>query len=258
MAIPTFPSLGQVLQDSVPELEGIRVDERLGAAVPGDLRLVDQGAETTTIASWFGDGKPVVLVLYYSDCPMLCSLVLNGLSNAVRRVGLVPGTDYRIVTVSINPDETVERVRMSQERFAGGFPSETRATAWRFYKSDSLDIARLSDAVGFRFRRVPSTGEFAHPAVVMVLTPEGTVSRYLYGIDYQPRDLRLALVEASRGKVGSAGDKLILYCFHYDPDAKGYKLMARNLMKLGGVAMLAVVVGMLGLMWVRELTGAKT
>ena len=226
--------LAQPVLDTIPELQGMGVDEHYGARLPLSLPLVNDEGDTVSLGDYFSGGKPVLMSLYYSDCPMLCSLVLTGLGAAVKQVGLKAGGDYRILSVSINPAESVEQSRAGRERFQAGLPAGSATEAWRFFSADSAVIKALADTVGFRYYRVEETGEFAHPAVVFVLTPEGRISRYLYGIEYAARDLKLALVEAGEGKVGTTVDKIILYCYHYDPEAKGYTLMAANVMKLGG------------------------
>ncbi len=251
--LAAIPALAQVAEVDPAELQRIGVDEHLGEKIPlDDLEFVSDEGDSVKFSKFFTVGKPVVLTLYYSDCPMLCSLVLTGLQKAVQNVAYVAGTDYQLLTVSIDPLQTVEQSSAGRERFGGGLPQGSAADAWRFFTGDSGDINRLTQAVGFRYFYVEERNEYAHPAVAMILTPDGTISRYLYGIEFKPSDLRLALLEASAGKIGNTVDRLLLYCYNYDPNSKGYVLMAGQIMKIGGVLTLLVFAGLLGGLWMRD------
>ena len=246
-------ALAQVAETEPPELSRIGVDEHLGDKIPlAELNFVSDDGDSVEFAEFFSDGKPVILTLYYSDCPMLCSLVLTGLEKAVQHVEYTAGIDYRLLTVSIDPSQTVEKSSAGRERFGGGLPQGSKSDAWRFFTGDSGNINRLTQAVGFRYFYDEERKEYAHPAVVMVLTPDGTISRYLFGIEFKPTDVRLALLEASQGKIGSTIDRVLLYCYHYDPNSKGYVLMAGQIMKIGGAVTLVIFVGLLAGLWIRD------
>ncbi len=245
-------SSAQVVQDSVPDLQRIDVIEHLGEVVPLDLQFLNSRGDTVRLRDYFGNGKPVILSLHYTNCPMLCSLVLNGLSKVVNDLAYVPGKDFAMVSVSFDPRETPQLSAAIQERYQGALKTGAPLDAWDFLTGPESHSRALADALGFKYYYIEKTGEFAHPAVIFVLTPDGRISRYVYGINFKERDLRLALLEASEGKIGNTVDRLILYCFHYDPDAKGYVVLAGNVMKLGGAASLFLLILFLGFLWGRE------
>lgn len=248
-----FPGYGQTVRDDINELQDIDVDEHLGEYIPLDLEFTDENGETKQIGEYFNGEVPVVLVLAYYNCPMLCTLVLNGLSKAIQSLSLEPGADYRILTVSIDPSETPQLAKTKKKAQIGEIDRLGLDASWHFFVGRDSMIRALADAVGFKYYYVEEREEYAHPAVLVVLTPDGKVSRYLYGIEFPEIDLRLGLLEASEGKIGSTIDKLILYCYHFDPNANGYTLFAANVMKLGGVATLVILGFFLGGFWLREL-----
>ncbi len=248
-----FPGYGQIVRDDINELQDIDVDEHLGEYIPLDLEFTDENGETKQIGEYFNGDVPVVLVLAYYNCPMLCTLVLNGLSKAIQSLSLEPGADYRILTVSIDPSETPQLAKTKKKAQIGEIDRLGLDASWHFFVGRDSTIRALADAVGFKYYYVEEREEYAHPAVLVVLTPDGKVSRYLYGIEFPEINLRLGLLEASEGKVGSTIDKLILYCYHFDPNANGYTLFAANVMKLGGVATLVILGFFLGGFWLREL-----
>jgi len=248
---------GQVVQDDPPHMQRIDVIEHLGSSIDLTLPVINSDGDSVAIGSQFSDGRPVLLVFHYSDCPMLCSLVLNGVSKATRESDLVAGEDYRIVTVSVDPAEEVSRSRASEERYNRELPDNHVGKPWRFFTADSTTLAALTDQVGFKYYYDDERGEFMHPAVVQVLTADGMISRYLYGIEYTSRDFRLAIIEGSEGKVGNTIDRILLYCMHYDPDAEGYVMVAGQVMKLGGAITLLVFGFALGMLWVKDRTRQK-
>ncbi|HEX9022759.1 MAG TPA: SCO family protein [Geobacteraceae bacterium] len=240
------------LQDEA--LPNVGVDEKLGARVPLDLAFVDQDGRQVRLADYF-TGGPVILTLNYYSCPTLCPVVFRNLSNTVSAVkGISLEKDYRIVTVSIDGDETRERAHAKAEetwRLLAGLPDP--AKRWLFLLDGGEAPARLAAAVGVRYTRLGKS-DYAHPSVFVVLTPDGRVARYLYGIDLRPTDLKLALTEAAGGKIGGAPflNQVILYCYHYDPVERRYALVAVNIMKMIGGAVLLLVGGMLFFLWRRE------
>ena len=244
--------VGQVLLDSMPETKGVGITEHLGAKVPTDLQFTDDLGKTVTLGDYFRDGKPVVLNLVYYQCPMLCNLVLNGVTTSAKQVDWMPGEEYRLVTISINPRETYDLAAAKKASYLHELDRPGSENGWSFLVGDSTQSKALADALGWGYYDAKESQEYVHTAAPVVLPPSGTGSRDLYGIAEEPRDLRRALLEASEGKMGSTLDRLILYCFHYDPEARGYVLFAQNVMKLGG-GVAAVLLGVLLLtLWRRE------
>jgi len=230
-------------QDQV--LREVGVDERLGSQVPLDLPFTDSSGKAVRLDAYF-HGGPVVLTLNYYTCPMLCPLTFRNLAATIGEIkGLSLSGDYRVVTVSINPEEIGEIARAKANETHSFLPALQHADdRWPFLYGDAESIRRLTESVGYRYRKVGA--EFAHPAVAIVLTPAGVVSRYLYGIEVPPLDLKLALIEAADGKIGasSAANGILLYCFHYDPVGKKYALVAMNVMKLAGAITLVFLGGL--------------
>ncbi|HSN90584.1 MAG TPA: SCO family protein [Anaeromyxobacteraceae bacterium] len=232
-------------------LEDVRVDERLGAQVPLDLGLVDGEGRPFRLGSLFGQGKPVVLALVYYDCPMLCGLIQSGMARAMRENGLLLGKDFQAVSVSFDPSE---KPALGAERRRGYLQSlgiEDKVSAdWPFLVGSGEATRALADSVGFHYKYDEVSGEWAHVAAILVLTPEGKVSRYLYGVEYPPKDFRLSLVEAASGKVGTSFDRFLLTCYRYDPASRKYEPYAWGFVRLGGLAVLLALSGLIArLVW---------
>jgi protein SCO1/2 len=253
LTLPPAVALGHEKETPDDILKQIGVDEKLGGQVPPGLLFRDAEGRSVRLGDSFGGG-PVLLTLNYYTCPMLCPLILRNLLAATDRMGGISlARDFRIVTVSIDPDE---RPGSARDR-AGEMHAMMKGTAdpgsrWPFLLGGREEIGTLADAVGFRYRKVEN--EFAHPNVVIVLTAGGEISRYLYGIEQEPRDLKLALIEAAGGRIGEseAVNRALMFCFHYDPVQRKYALYARNIMKAGGVLTL-VFLGVLYLaLWKRR------
>ncbi len=238
-----FPScaVGQTTS-KVGALEGVGIDEHLGESLPLNLTFRDSRGQAVSVASLFDGKRPVILSLNYSDCPMLCQLQLNGLVDGLKEMKWNVGDEFRVVSLSIDPLETPQRARQTKQRYVRAYGRPLSAAGWSFLTGDKAAIDRLADAVGFRYRYVPERKEYAHAAAIMVCTPSGRVSRYLYGVLYPAQTLRLALVEAGDGQIGSTIDHVLLFCFHYDATSGRYAPVARQLMKLAAAATL---VGML-------------
>ena len=236
-----------------PKFKGkIDLQPELGTVLPGDLPFIDANGDTVSLGSVLGNDLPVLFVLHYSDCPMLCGLVLNGISQATQGVDLVPGKQYRLVAVSIDPLETPQRSRGSEKRFNGELPKGSLPGAWRFLTGPQASIDSLTSSLGFVYFYDKKNKQYAHPAAIFLLTPEHKLSRVLYGIQYNPRDVKLGLLEAGKEVIGDPVDKLILYCFHYDPDSQGYVVFAANVMKVGGVITMVLLALLIGGLWLRE------
>jgi protein SCO1/2 len=228
-------SLAQVLGPPPKDLQDVGIVEQSGAQVPLDLPFVDSDGRALQLRDVFDGKRPVLLTLNYSNCPMLCSLQLTGLFDALHEMPWNLGENFQMVTVSIDPAEVPQRAQLTKQKYLKMYGRAGVAGGWRCLTGKEGDIRQLADAVGFHYRRVPETGEYAHAAGVMVLTPEGRVSRYLYGVVYDPQTIRLSLVEAADGKIGSPLDQVLLYCFHYDETKGRYGTAATTVVRIGGV-----------------------
>jgi protein SCO1/2 len=221
---------------TMPEpLREIGFDQNIDQQLPLDVTFNDETGRRVQIGEYFGK-RPVVLVFAYYDCPMLCTQVINGLSTALNVLSLEPHSDFEIVTVSFNPKDTPKTASAKKAIYLERYRHPGAAAGWHFLSGDQASIDRLTKAAGFRYVWDEKTNQFAHPTGVIVLTPEGKLARYLFGIEYGPRDLRYALVEASAGKVGNPVDTLLLYCYHYDPMTGRYGLVVMRALRIAGVA----------------------
>jgi len=216
------------------------IDQKLNSSIPLDLKFRDEHGRSVELAQFFGS-KPVILSLVYYSCPMLCTQVLNGLDRSLRLIPMDIGSDFNVVTVSIDPSDRPILAEAKQELYAGIYGRPGAAQGWHFLTGDEPQIKQLADSVGFRYAYDPDSKQFAHPAAIMLLTPEGKISRYFYGITYPARDLRLGLVEASAGKISSPVDSILLFCYHYDPHTGRYGLLISRVLQLLGV--LTVLIG---------------
>jgi protein SCO1/2 len=235
----SVPPPSAVMQ--IPILKEVGLDQKLDAQVPLDLKFSDEQGREVTLGSLFGH-RPVVLALVYYECPMLCTEVLNGLVSALQTISFNAGNEFDIVVVSFDPGETPALAAQKKALYVKRYGRPGAETGMHFLTGREDAIHALTSAVGFKYQYDPSTDQFAHTAVLTVLTPAGRVSRYLYGIEYQPRNLRLALVEAADGKIGTPVDKALLYCYHYDPETGKYGLAIMNLVRLGGIMTVAAAV----------------
>ena len=232
------------------QLESAGVQEHLGRAVDLNLTFIAENGYPVKLGDYFREGRPVILNLVYYSCPMLCNLVLNSQTSAMREIPWNPGKEYEVVTVSIDPTETFELARQKKAAYLASYDRQT--SGWHFLTDHDANVKKLAGQVGFGYTYDEHTGQYAHQAAIMVLTPDGKISRYLYGIDFRPRDLRLALTEASTGKFSLNVDRLLLFCFHYDPLARSYVPFARNLMRAGGILVIALLGFFLWRLWRHE------
>ena len=198
-------------------LKQVGIDQRLDNQVPLDLSFRDESGREVKLGEYFKPGKPVLLTLVYYECPMLCNQVLNGVVGTLDAVTFTPGKEFEVVTVSFDPREGPELAAKKKETYLKRYRRDGAGAGWHFLTGDKDSIDRLADSVGFHYVWDEQSQQFAHASAIMVVTPEGNLSHYFYGIEYSPKDLRLALVEASKGEIGSPVDALILYCYHYDP-----------------------------------------
>jgi len=229
----------------------VDVVEKLGERV-ADSRFMDSQGGRVAMLELAARGKPVVLTMIYFDCPMLCSLVQKGMIKALNESGLRLGQDYYGLTVSFSPRDTVPEARLRQGGYLQTLAGGTNPADWPYLTGAEPGIRALADSVGFRYRWDAESQQFEHPAVSVILGPDGKISRYFYGIELSPRDLRLAVVEASQGKVGTALDRVILRCFKYDPASRKYHFYVMGALRLGSGAAAVALIALLGILWWRE------
>ncbi|HEY7211140.1 MAG TPA: SCO family protein [Bryobacteraceae bacterium] len=221
---------------------GVNIEQKLNKPVPLDLVFHDETGQQVALWKYFRD-KPVVISLVYFNCPSLCPMSLHETVSSLKRVALEPGRDYNVVVVSFDPKDTPHEAQLTKTKYKAQFGSRPGYDAgWHFLTGDQQNISRLADAVGFRYRWDEGTKQFIHAGGIMVATPDGKLSRYFYGIDYAPADLRMALVDASQHKIGSPVDYVLLFCFHYDAAQGKYTLAILNLLKAAGCLTLVVLI----------------
>ena len=226
-----------------PALKDVGIDQRLNQPLPLDLSFRDETGQTVQLNQYFGK-RPVILSMVYYNCPMLCTQVLNGMVSSLRVISFNPGEQYEIISVSFDPRETPALAATKKTNYVNSLPAAKRAGAisgWHFLTGDETNIRRLTEAVGFRYHWDEATKQFAHASGIMVLTPEGKVAQYYYGIEYAPKDLRLGLVEASANKIGTPVDQLLLFCYHYDPATGKYRVVMNVMRVAGGITIIGIV-----------------
>lgn len=235
-AEPTAPGpLGAAPKTPPGILASVGFDQNLGDQVPLDLPFRDETGRTVTLGDFFGE-KPVILTLNYYECPMLCTLELNALARSLKPLTFSAGKEFEVVTVSIDPREKPALAAAKKRGYLARYGREGADKGWHFLTGDQASIERLAKAVGFRYAYDEKSGQYAHAAGVTVVTPRGKIARYFYGLDYPAKDLRLGLVEASAGKIGTPIDQLMLYCFHYDPTTGKYNFVVMSVLRVLGVA----------------------
>lgn len=238
-------------------LVDVGIDEHLGAQVPLDAKFRDETGKEVALGSYFQPGKPVLVNFAYYQCPMLCNLVLNGMLGGMKKISWTPGKEYEVVTISIDPRETPELAAAKKQTHIEELGKPEAATGWHFLTGDEKEIKKVADAIGFKYQYLRSNNEFAHAAGIFTISPAGKISRYLYGVEFKHKDLRLALLDASEGRALSIGEKIEMFCYRYDANAKGYVLFARNFMKGSGYVVAAGLFLFLGALWRRELKRSK-
>lgn len=215
-------------------LKDVGIDQKLNQQVPLDLTFRDETGKTVQLSQYFGQ-KPVLLSLVYFNCPMLCTQVLNGMEASMKGLPMDAGNEFNAISVSIDPSDKPVLAAVKQQMYVGMYGRPNGAQGWHFLTGDQEQIKKLADAVGFRYAYDPDSKQFAHASAIMVLTPDGKLSKYFYGIQYSPRDLRLGLVEASARKIGTPVDSMLLFCYHYDPHTGKYGLLISRLIQIGGL-----------------------
>lgn len=232
----TGPTRSAPVQEKSEILKRIGIDQKIGQQLPLGLPFKDEDGQAVTLGTFFGGRKPVVLVLAYYQCPMLCTQVLNGMTGALKTLSLDAGKDFDVVVVSIDPKDNFRLAANKKLAYVNHYGRPATAGGWHFLTGAESSIAPLADALGFRYAYDANIKQYAHGAAIYVATPSGVVSRYLLGIDFAPRDLRLALVEASNNALGTVVDRVLLLCYHYDPATGKYGAATLTAVRVGFVA----------------------
>ncbi len=232
----TGPTRSAPVQERSEILKKIGIDQKIGQQLPLGLPFKDENGQAVTLGTFFGGRRPVVLVLAYYQCPMLCTQVLNGMTGALKTLSFDAGKDFDVVVVSIDPKDNFRLAANKKASYVEHYGRPATAAGWHFLTGSESSIKPLADALGFRYVYDANIKQYAHGAAIYVATPKGVVSRYLLGIDFAPRDLRLALVEASNNVLGSVADQVLLLCYHYDPATGKYGAATINAVRVGFIA----------------------
>lgn len=236
-----------VAAESIPvELKNIGITEHLGESIDLNLTFTDETGAVVPLKTFFDGKRPVVMTLAYYGCPNLCGLLLNGVTDTFKEMVWSPGEEFQYVNVSIDPKETAELAVTKKENILKAYDRADAAKGWHFLTGNEQNIKALSQQIGFSYFYDPDEQQYAHGSAVYILTPEGKLSRYLFGVMFEPRDMRLGLLEATQGKIGNLVDHVLLYCYRYDPKSRKYSLFATRLLKLGaGITIVAIGAGIL-------------
>jgi protein SCO1 len=227
-----------------PYLTNVGIEQHMDGQVPADLAFVDDTGRPVKLGDYFGK-KPLILNLVYYNCPMLCGEALAGLSASMKMIKFDVGNEFDVVTVSFNPKETPRLAAEKKADYLKRYGRPNATGGWHFLTGPPESINALTKAVGFQYQYDATKDQYAHATAIMVLTPQGRISRYFYGVDFPPKDLRMGLVEASQGKIGNAVDQVLLYCYHYDPVAGKYGAVVSNMLKIGGGLTILLVGGLI-------------
>jgi protein SCO1/2 len=250
LAAPASP---QTQAPMLPKpLEGVGIDQKLDSQVPLDAAFTDESGRQVTLGGLLGR-RPAILALVYYTCPALCSQILSGVVRGLRPLSLEPGRDFDIIAISINPKEGPADAAPKLQEYARMYSRSGSRNGWHFLTGTEPNIRRVASAVGFRYRYDPESKMFFHGAGIMILTPEGKAARYLYGVDYEPKDLKLGLIEAAHSRIGSPVDRILLFCYHYDPRTGKYTATVLGILHAAAAAFLALLVGFLVFLWHRDM-----
>ena len=249
--LTSLPVNAQVNRETPDALQDLGINEHLGDFIPLDAKFAKSNGDSVLLGDLLEEGKPVLLNPLYYECPMLCGLVIDGVINVVDELAWKPGKEFIVISISIDPEEDAALAAKSKKNYLGQMDSTTQA-GWHFLTGNKNQIDRVIESVGFEYKEIEGTGEYAHSAAIMLLSPKGKITRYLYGISYDEFNVRSALYESADGQIGNTVDKLVMYCYQYDPDSGSYAPVAINIMKLGGLATLIILGIFLGVLWLRE------
>ncbi len=240
----SLPAFGQGMTQGVmsppanvrpPGLKNVGIEQHLDEQIPPDLTFRDETGKPVRLGDYFGK-RPVILNLVYYQCPMLCGEVLSGLESALRVLKFDVGKEFEVLTVSFDPRETPDMATKKKAEFLKRYGRPSAAAGWHFLTGPQESIDALTKAAGFQYQYDPKTGQFAHATAIAILTPEGKIAQYYYGVEYAPKDLRLGLIQASENKIGTLADQVLLYCYHYDPTTGKYGAIIARVLQLSGLA----------------------
>ena len=240
------PAPGPTSGATPPALQNVRFEQKLDAVLPLDATFRDERGQPVKLGDYFGK-RPVVLAFVYYECPMLCNQILNGLVSAIGVLDQTVGKDFDVVAISFDSRETPVMAAAKKATYLDRYARPGSDNGWHFLTGDDANIRRATDAAGFHFAWDAQTQQFAHASGVMVVTPDGRLARYLFGIEYPPRDLKFAMMESSAGRIGSVVDQVLLYCYHYEPATGSYSLVAMNAVRLGGAVTMVVLFGFIAI-----------
>jgi len=240
-----------------PAFQQIKITEQIGNKVDiNNLRFTDESGQDLPLSTYFGGKKPVIVLLVYYKCPGICNYLLNGFVNSASTLEWTPGQEFEVVTVSVNPAEGPELAAAKKATYMKRWGRDV-SSGWHWLTGREDQIKKLADQLGFGYRYDDESGEFAHSAGIFVLTPDGTISRTLYGIDFPYRDLKLSLMEASEGKLGTVMDQILMFCYRYDPFSRGYAFYGIRIMQVGGLLTMLLLGGYLFWFWSRQRKGGQ-
>ncbi|GAC1352583.1 MAG: SCO family protein [Polyangiales bacterium] len=241
-----------VVAPTPPALAEVGIEEHLGASLPLDLAFRDHTGANVRLSQYFDRRRPVLINLMYHRCTMLCSVVLDALTDTLRKVEWTVGVEFDVISISIDPHDSPDIAARKRRQILAKYERPDADHGWHFLTADETEIARVADALGFRFRWDPEQKQYAHPAAIFLVTPEGKVARYLYGVEFAPRDVRFGLLEASEGRSVSTVERILLFCYHYDATGHRYTLLVNRVIRFGAVVLLLLVGGLLAVLWKRE------
>jgi protein SCO1/2 len=253
---PSTAPVGDLLNmkgvDRPSALKDVTIEQRLNSQLPLDATFKDEYGETVRLGKYFGKGRPVVIALVYYECPMLCTQILNGMTRAAKVLTFTPGKDYDILAISFDARETPKQALLKKAVYMKDYGHPETANGWHFLTGDPDSIKRVTDAVGFKYKWDVYTATFAHASAIYIATPDGKLSKYFYGIDYSPKEMRLGLVDASEHKIGNAVDQILLFCYHFDPTSGKYTFAAMEILRAAGAATVLMLGGLVFIMLRRD------
>lgn len=240
------------------ELAAVGVEEHLGAKLDPALQFTNEQGEVVPLGSFFHAGRPVLMAMVYYDCPSLCNFHLNGLTDQMKQLKWTTGKEFDVVAVSMNHRETPDLATKKKHNYLKAYGRPAGNDGWHFLVGDEANVKALADQLGFKFQWLEDKGQFAHAAVAYVITPDGKISRYLHGIQPELNTLKLSLLEASNGRIGSLVEQVLMFCFQFDPQKNKYTLYAWNLMRIGAILMVLLLAVLLVPTWLREYSHKRT
>lgn len=252
---PRYYDPNQTTSNGLPDaLQKIGIDQKLGDQLPLDIEFKDENGNVVKLGSFFNKGRPVILALVYYECPMLCNEVLNGLTGSLKGIAFAAGKDFDVVAISFDAreNEKPDLAKNKKASYTDRYGKPGTEDGWHFLTGTQGSIDAVTNAAGFNYRWDEKSNQFAHAGGIMVVTPQGKMSRYLYGIDYAPKDVKFALMESAENKVGNPAEQLLLYCYHYDPATGKYGFAILRVLRMAGVATVIGLGAMIFVFWRRN------